>query len=91
MSRVYLAIFLLVLAPIAAAVVITALLLFGAAPKVVFAPGNGMKWLLEYFGLRVANRVAVASTLVFFWALIAAAGLLWERHRRAAGGRDMMQ
>ena len=79
---VFLWIFLLVLAPIAAVVVMSALLLFGVAPPVVFAPGNAVKSLLESGGFHVANRVAVASTAVFWWALIVAIGLVWERRRR---------
>ena len=80
--RVYLGIFLFVLAPVGAAVVVTALLLFGVAPQMVFAPGRAVKSLLELWGFRVANPVAVASTVGFWWALFAALGLAWERRRR---------
>ena len=78
---VYLAIFLFILAPIGAVVLITAQLLFGIPPPVVFAPGRAVKSLLELCGLHPANRVAVASTGVFWWTLIAGVGLAWERRR----------
>lgn len=82
-NRVYLGVFLFVLAPIGAVVLITALLLLGVAPQVVFAPGNAIKSLLQACGLHPANRVAVAGTGFVFWAVLAAAGLAWERRRRA--------
>jgi hypothetical protein len=79
---VFLAIFLLILAPIAAAVIVSVLLLFGVGPRVVFAPGQAIKSLIEACGFHVANRVAVAGTVLCFWAVIAAAGVFWERRRR---------
>ena len=82
----FLWIFVIVLAPIGTAVVISALLLFGVTPSVVFAPGQAIKSLLETCGLHVANRVAVASTAAFFWAVIVAVGLVWER--RGRGGKN---
>jgi hypothetical protein len=78
-------IFLLLLAPLGAFVLITALLLFGVEPRLVFAPGRAVKGFLEVCGFHVANRVAVASTAIFVWAIIAAAGWAWDR-RRAGGG-----
>lgn len=80
--RLYLAIFLVVLAPIGAAVVVSVLLLFGVPAHSVFAPGWAVKSGLEACGLQVANRVAVASTVAFYWAIIATAGLLWDRRQR---------
>jgi hypothetical protein len=80
----FLWIFLLVLAPVGAAVVVTLLLLWGVEPRLVFAPGRAVHSLLERCGLHPANRVAVASTVGFLWAVIAAVGLAWERRRRAA-------
>lgn len=80
----FLAIFLLILAPIGAVVVIAALLLFHVPPQMVFAPGRAVQWMLEAFGFHPANRVAVASTGAIVWAMIAAAGLLWDRRRRRA-------
>jgi hypothetical protein len=77
----FLAIFLLVLAPVGAVVLISALLLFGVRPPLVFAPGRAVKSLIEMGGFHVPNAVAVVSTAIFFWAIIAAAGLLWERRR----------
>jgi hypothetical protein len=75
------AVFLFVLAPIAAAVVVTVLLLFGVHPQVVFAPGRAIKSLLDGLGFHVANRVAVASTVALWWAVIAGAGLTWDLSR----------
>jgi len=77
--RLYLALFLFVLAPLGAVVLISALLLFGVPPQAVFAPGRAVKSLLESGGFHPANRVAVASTGLLFWAMLAAAGLAWER------------
>ena len=79
----YFWIFLLILAPIGAVVVISALLLFGVTPSVVFAPGNVIKSFLEICGLHVANRIAVAGTGAFFWAVIVAIGLVWDRLGRS--------
>ena len=77
----FLAVFLLVLAPIGAVVVISALLLFGVKPRLVFAPGNAVKSLIEMGGFHAPNAVGVVSTVICFWAIIAAAGFLWERRR----------
>jgi hypothetical protein len=77
----FLWIFLLVLAPIAAVVVLSALLLFGVPPQLVFAPGRAIKSLLELCGFHPANRVAVAGTGLVFWAAIAAIGLAWDQRR----------
>ena len=82
----FLWVFVIVLAPLGAVVLISALLLFGVTPSVVFAPGNVIKSLLETCGLHVANRVAVASTAAFFWAVIVAIGLAWERWGRRGKG-----
>jgi len=79
----YFWIFLLILAPLGAVVVISALLLFGVTPSVVFASGNVLKSILEACGLHVANRIAVAGTGAFFWAVIVAIGLVWERRGRS--------
>ena len=81
----YLWIFLLVLAPVGAVVVVAALLLFGVGPHLVFAPGRAIKSVLELCGLHPANRVAVAGTVIVWWALFAAVGLAWERASRRAG------
>jgi hypothetical protein len=79
--RAFLAIFLLVLAPIGAVVLVSALLLFGVRPPLVFAPGRGVKSLIEMGGFHVPNAVGVVSTVIFFWAIIAAGGLVWERRK----------
>ncbi|HYU25757.1 MAG TPA: hypothetical protein VEO74_11175 [Thermoanaerobaculia bacterium] len=80
----FLWIFLLILAPVGAVVVVTLLLLLGVEPRLVFAPGRAVRSFLEFCSLHPANRVAVASTVGVLWAVIAAAGLAWERRRRAA-------
>jgi hypothetical protein len=85
MKPVFLWIFLLILAPIGAAVMVGALLLFGVTPRVVFAPGFAVKSFLELCGLHVANRVGVASTVALWWAVFVAIGLTWERRRRPNG------
>jgi hypothetical protein len=75
------AVFLFVLAPIAAAVIVTVLLLFGVHPQVVFASGRAIKSFLDGHGFHVAKSVAVASTVALWWAVIAAVGLMWDRRR----------
>ena len=73
----YRAIFLFVLAPVAAAVTVSVLLLFGVPPRYVFFPGFLVKsWL------NVPNAVGVLTTVFIWWVVIVAIGLLWERCRR---------
>lgn len=86
MNRLYFWIFLLVLAPIAAVVIISALLLFGVQPRFVFASGRAVQSLLQLSGHRAPNGVAVASTAFFWWALIAAGGVAWEKRRQRRAG-----
>lgn len=78
---IYLWIFILIVAPIGAVVVISALLLFGVKPPMVFAPGWAVKSLLESCELHPRNGVAVASTGIAWWALIVVAGLAITRRR----------
>jgi hypothetical protein len=78
----FLWVFLLILAPLAAVVVISALMLFGVPPQLVFAPGRAVKSLLELSGLHIANRVAVISTAAAWWIVFAGIGSAWERRRR---------
>jgi hypothetical protein len=83
-DRVYLAIFLMVLAPLAAVIVVSALLLFGVHPQTVFAPGRFVKSFFDARGFHVPRGVAVAGTVFLWWALFAALGFAWERvHARA--------
>jgi hypothetical protein len=79
---VYRAIFLLVLAPIGAVVLIAALLLFGVHPPAVFFIGFAVKAALAGIGIHAPNAVGVLSTVFFWWAVIAMLGLAWERSRR---------
>ena len=85
-SPIFLGIFLVVLAPVGAVVLVSAMLLLGMKPHSVFAPGWAVKSFLETRGLHPPNAVGVASTVILWWAVIAALGLVWEwwRWRRAA-------
>ena len=78
-------VFFLVLAPIGAVVIVSALLLFGVKPHTVFAPGWALLGLLRHAGFQPPNGVGVAGTVVLYWAVIAIVGLVWERRRRVSG------
>ena len=75
---------LLVVAPIGAVVIISALLLFGVEPHLVFLPGFVVKARLEAFGFHVANRVAVLTTVASWWGIIVAVWLTLRRLLRRA-------
>ena len=77
-------IFIVIVAPIGAAVVVAALLLFGVQPRIVFAPGWAVKLFLEVCGIHAPNAVGVASTVALWWLLFAGLGLAWERRRRGS-------
>lgn len=79
---VYRVIFLLVLAPVGAAVTIAALLLFGVDPHVVFFVGFAIKSGLNRVALHAPNSVGVLSTVFVWWVIIVVVGLAWERRRR---------
>jgi len=70
---------LLIVAPIAAAVIISALLLFGAEPHLVFLPGLFVKARLEAFGFHVPKQVGVLVTEFFWWLIVVS---LWLGLRR---------
>ena len=74
-ARTAIAVF--VLAPIAAAVLITVLLLAGVSPHLVFLPGHAVK-----AAFHAHNRVGVLATELFWWALIVIIGLAVQRLRR---------
>ena len=78
-DRLYLAIYVFVLAPIGAVVAVCAMLLFGVKPHAVFAVGFAIKSL---FGPHVPNAVAIASTVGTWWVAIVIVGLLWEWLRK---------
>jgi hypothetical protein len=78
-TRLYLGIYVFVLAPVGAAVAIGAMLLFGVKPHTVFAPGFAIQALLH-----VPNRVAVVGTVATWWVAIVIVGLFWEGRRRRA-------
>ena len=75
-------IFVLIVAPIGAAVVVAALLLFGVQPRLVFAPGWAVKSFLQVCGIQTPNAVGVASTVALWWLVFVLLGLAWERRRR---------
>ena len=79
--RAYWLIFLLVLAPIGAVVIIAALLLFGVDPHTVFLPGHALKAALSGRGIQAPNAVGVLTTVFVWWLILAAAGFVWERNR----------
>jgi hypothetical protein len=74
----------LVVAPIGAAVIISALLLFGVEPHTVFLPGWFVQSRLRALGFRAPNPVAVMSTAVFWWAIIVGVWLAVRRLLRRA-------
>lgn len=74
--RAFFWIYILVLAPIGAVVVVAVLLLFGVPPHTVFAPGFAVKSILH-----APKSVGVLATLGMWWAIFAAAGWAWERRR----------
>jgi hypothetical protein len=77
----YRAIFVFLLAPVAAAVVVSVLLLFGVPARMVFFAGFAMKsWL------KAPNALGVLATVFIWWVVIVAIGLLWERRRRRTTG-----
>ena len=80
-GRVLFAVFLLIVAPVASAVIIAVLLLFHVPPPVVFAPGRAVKSLFEAAGAHPPNAVAVLSTAFTYWLIIAIAGFAWERRK----------
>jgi len=80
--RSFLLIYLFVLAPIAAAVLITALLLFGVRPALVFAPGHAVIAAAKSLGMHAPKALGVITTGIAWWAVIAAAGWAWDGRRR---------
>ena len=70
---------LFVVAPIGAAVVISALLLFGVTPHFVFLPGFFVRAKMEALGFHAPNAVGVLTTVVFWWVIIV---LVWLAARR---------
>jgi hypothetical protein len=72
-KRVYLWIYLFVVAPIGAVVIVCAMLLFGVKPRSVFAVGWAVK-----SALHAPNGVGVVSTVLFWWLILALLGLAWE-------------
>ena len=82
-SRVLTMIALLLVAPVGSAVLISALLLFGVKPHLVFLPGFVMRAKLAALGFHPPNAVGVLVTLIVWWAIIVMVWLivrrLWKR------------
>ncbi|HUO85725.1 MAG TPA: hypothetical protein VM534_11480 [Thermoanaerobaculia bacterium] len=79
---VFTVIFITVVAPTGAAVLIAVLLLFGVEPRLVFAPGHAVKSLLQTFGVSAPNAVGVVTTVAAWWVLILVLGFFWVRWSR---------
>ena len=77
----YLWLFLLVVAPVGAAVVVAVLLLFGVTTHTVFRPGFALLGFLRAQGVHAPNAVGVLTTVGMWWLIIVALGLTWERIR----------
>ncbi len=80
----FLAIFVLVLAPVGAFVVITTMLAIGVRPQTVFAPGWAVLAMFKALGFHAPNAVGVISTVAFWWAVFVIIGLAWERRSSRA-------
>jgi hypothetical protein len=76
-NPLFLWIFLVIVAPIGAVVVVCALLLFGVSAHAVFTPGRAVQTFLH-----APRAVGVLGTVALWWAIIAALGLAWERRGR---------
>lgn len=84
-NRLWLAIFVFVVAPLGAAVLISVLLLFGVAPPLVFTPGRAFVAGFARAGIHLPRPFGVLVTVASFWIVIVALGLLLSRlraHRR---------
>jgi hypothetical protein len=81
--RLLTAVALLVVAPIGAAVIISALLLFGVTPHTVFLPGFFVRAKLAALGIHAPNAIGVLTTLIVWWAILVIVWLavrkLWTR------------
>jgi len=85
-TRTLTAVALFVVAPIGVAVVISALLLFGVTPHLVFLPGFAVRAKLDSLGFHAPNAAGVVVTLVVWWAILVILWLavrkLWTRRPR---------
>jgi len=75
---------LFVLAPALAVVFISALLLFGVDPHLVFLPGHAARSMLEAAGFHPHNRVGVIVTFLCVWGIVVLAWLALRRIMRRA-------
>ncbi|HSP34371.1 MAG TPA: hypothetical protein VLU46_08655 [Thermoanaerobaculia bacterium] len=80
-DRIWLAVFVFVVAPIGAAVAISVLLLFGASPPLVFTPGRALVGGMARVGIHVPRAFGVLATVASFWFVIVVLGLLFDRLR----------
>ncbi len=78
------AVALLVVAPVGAAVIIAALLLFGVDAHLVFLPGHFVIGRLQAIGFHPANRVGVLTTVALWWAIIVTVWIALRRLFRRA-------
>ena len=85
--RIVFAVFVFVVAPIGAAVIMTALLVVGVPPPLLFAPGFAMLSLLRAMGIHAPNAVGVVTATAVWWLAIVAAGAMWDRRRGAGRAR----
>jgi hypothetical protein len=79
-------IFVVLVAPVGAAVLVAVLLLFGVPPRLVFAPGWAVKSFLQSCGVSAPNAVGVATTVGLWWFIFVAAGMAWDRRRKQGAG-----
>jgi hypothetical protein len=77
--RTYDLLFLLVVAPIGAMVLIVALMAFGVPPRLVFAPGFAVIALLHRAGLPAPRPLGVLATGAAWWLLVVIAGFASTR------------
>ncbi len=81
-ARIPFAIFVALVAPVSAVLLICVLLLAHVKPQIVFAPGWAIKLLLDGAGIHAPNAVAVASAAGVWWLVIVMVGVAWERRPR---------
>jgi len=80
-NAAFFVLFVTVVAPLGAAVIVAALLLFGMHPRAVFAPGWALLSFLQSRHVHAPNAVGVAATTALWWLLIVVLGVAWDRRR----------
>ena len=79
--QAFFAIFVVLVAPVGAVVLVAVLLLFGVPPPLVFAAGWALKSFLQACGFNPPNAVGVATTVGLWWLIFVAVGAAWDRRR----------